>query len=163
MGNLRFLCLGVGDAFSNRWYSSSLAIEFQGTWLLIDCAHPIRKVLKEASELAGLSLDLAQISALVQTHLHADHASGLEGYGFFHYFVLKRRAIVLTHPEVERDLWERHLAVTMGAILPELGGETRRMQASDYFDFRPLAETAPVSFGPFAIECRRTVHHIPTF
>ena len=33
----------------------------------------------------------------------------------------------------------------------------------DYFDLRPLSETAPTTFGPFALECRRTLHPIPTF
>jgi ribonuclease BN (tRNA processing enzyme) len=163
MSNLRFLCLGVGDAFSNRWYSSSLAVECEGTWILIDCPHPIRKILREASEPAGLSLDLGRISCLIQTHLHADHASGVEGYGFFNYFVLQRRAVVLTHPDVERDLWDRHLRATMGSILPAPGAESKPMDVADYFDVRPLSESGAKTFGPFQIECRRTIHHIPTF
>jgi ribonuclease BN (tRNA processing enzyme) len=163
MSKLRFLCLGVGDAFSDRWYSSSLAVECDGTWILVDCPHPIRKILREASEAAGLSLDLGRISGLIQTHLHADHASGLEGYGFFNHFVLQRKAVVLTHPDVERDLWDRHLRATMGSILPAPGAELKAMKGADFFDVKLLSESAAASFGPFQIECRRTIHHIPTF
>jgi ribonuclease BN (tRNA processing enzyme) len=163
MSGFRFLCLGVGDAFSNRWYSSALALEYERKWVLVDCPHPIRKVLREASLAAGFTLDLNGVSGLIQTHLHADHASGLEGYGFFNYFVLQRRAVVLIHPDVERDLWGRHLAVTMGELLPDPGGPFKPMSVSDYFDIRPLSLTTSVTFGPFEVECRRTIHHVPTF
>src|ERR1043165_5101489 len=48
MSGLRFLVLGVGDAFSARYYSSCFAVEFEGRWLLIDCPHPIRKMMRDA-------------------------------------------------------------------------------------------------------------------
>lgn len=32
----------------------------------------------------------------------------------------------------------------------------------DDFDVRPLSEHAATELGPFRIECRKTVHHIPT-
>src|SRR5438067_6579272 len=57
MGGLTFVTLGVGDAFSARWYSSSLAVGCGDAWLLVDCPHPIRKLLKEASESVGRTLD----------------------------------------------------------------------------------------------------------
>ena len=37
-----------------------------------------------------------------------------------------------------------------------------RMTFGDYFDWSPLEETSTATFGPFSIECRRTIHHIPT-
>jgi ribonuclease BN (tRNA processing enzyme) len=163
MSGLRFLCLGVGDAFSSRWYSSSLAIECDGHWILVDCPHPIRKILREASSSAGLALDLDRITAVVQTHLHADHATGLEAYGFYYHFAFQRPGPILTHPDVARDLWDRHLAVTMGTILPSVGATPKLMRQEDYFAMTFLSEDAPTTFGPFSIECRRTIHHIPTF
>ena len=35
---------------------ASLALEAEGSWLLVDCPHPLRKMLREASARAGLSL-----------------------------------------------------------------------------------------------------------
>jgi ribonuclease BN (tRNA processing enzyme) len=163
MTGLRFVCLGVGDAFSASWYSSSLLLECEQTRLLVDCPHPIRKILREAGQAAGLALDLPQVSALVLTHLHADHSSGLEGFGFFHHFVLRRPGVVLAHPDVTKDLWNRHLAVTMEASLDPSGAAAAPMTLADYFDLRPLNDQAAASFGPFEIECRRTIHPIPTF
>jgi ribonuclease BN (tRNA processing enzyme) len=163
MTGLRALCLGVGDAFSARWYSSSLALECDGTWLLVDCAHPIRKVLREAGQAAGLALDVDQFAAVLLTHLHADHSSGLEGWGFYSYFALKRPAVVLTHPLVAERLWHRHLAAGMETLLFEPGAAEVPMSLADYFDVRPLDDATPTPFGPFAIECRRTIHATPTF
>ncbi|MEO6808377.1 MAG: MBL fold metallo-hydrolase [Isosphaeraceae bacterium] len=162
MSALRFVCLGTGDAFSARWYSSSLAIEADGAWLLFDCPHPIRKILREAGESAGVPLDIDRFAAVALSHLHADHASGLEGWAFYSRFLLNRRAVVLTHPEVAEALWG-HLSASMGSILSGPGGQRIACERDDYFDIHLLDETAPVSFGPFSIECRRTLHHIPTF
>ena len=51
----RFICLGCGDAFSALYYSSCLAIEAGGRTLLIDCPHPIRKILFAESGAAARS------------------------------------------------------------------------------------------------------------
>lgn len=160
---MRLVCLGCGDAHSARWYSSCLALQAEGHWLLIDCPHPIRKVLRESGHAAGLTLDVGDFDAVVQTHLHADHASGLEGWAFAWHFALERPAVILAHPEVLGPLWDHHLRASMGTLLREPAGPPSTMTFADYFDARPLAETATTTFGPFAIDCRRTIHHIPTF
>jgi ribonuclease BN (tRNA processing enzyme) len=159
----RLICLGCGDAFSARWYSSCLAVEAEGARLLIDCPHPIRKVLRESGLAAtGRPLDVPDLDAVVLTHLHADHASGLEGLGFFAHFVLGRPAVVLTHPDVAAQLWDHHLSASMSTVsidpeAPELRG------LSSYFEVHALNGESATEFGPFAIECRRTLHPIPTF
>jgi ribonuclease BN (tRNA processing enzyme) len=161
MSDFRFVALGVGDAFSARWYSSCLLLEAAGARLLIDCPHPIRKILREAGETAEIPLDLDQISAVILTHLHADHASGIEGYAFYNHFYLKRKAVVLAHPEVAKDLWEGHSRAGMCALVGQDGGLVPMAQ-EDYFDIRPLSETAAIAIGPFQVECRRTHHTIFT-
>src|SRR5512140_3729874 len=80
---LAFVPLGVGDAFSALRYSSCVAVEAEGRWLLVDCPHPIRKILREGSARAGVALDVGSFEAVVVTHVHADHASGLEVLGFY--------------------------------------------------------------------------------
>ena len=159
---MRLLALGTGDAFSARYYSTCLALEQDGAWLLIDCPHPIRKMMAEASAAAGVSLDVGDLAGAVVTHLHADHASGLEGLGYFAFFVLGRRLPLLSHPEVARRLWDGHLAAGMEQLLPAVGQPFREMGLEDYFQPAPLDEERPVQLGPFSIECRRTIHHIPT-
>ena len=159
---MRFLPLGVGDAFSARYYSSCLAVEADGAWLLVDCPHPIRKILREASASAGVDLDVGSFVATVVTHLHADHASGLEGFGYFAHFVLRNQATLLAHPLVLADLWPGHLHAGMKQLIKTPESEPTHMSLGDYFRTTPLDESSPVTVGPFTIECRRTIHHIPT-
>ena len=73
---MRLLPLGVGDAFSALHYTSSVLLESGGQWLLLDCPHPIRKILREGSQRAlGRPLDLADLAGVAVTHLHADHSA----------------------------------------------------------------------------------------
>jgi ribonuclease BN (tRNA processing enzyme) len=160
--DLSFVPLGVGDAFSARYYSSCLALEAEGQVLLVDCPHPIRKMMREASATSGVELDVDRVSAVVLTHLHADHSSGLEGLGYFSFFLLRRKMPLLAHPEVARRLWDGHLAAGMEALIPKLGEQPQPRGFEDYFTFTPLSTEAPVRFGPFTLECRRTYHHLPT-
>ncbi len=163
MAGMRFVCLGVGDAFSARWYSSSLAVESGGSRLLIDCPHPIRKILHEAGQASGTPLDAEGFDALVLTHLHADHASGLEGWGFYHHFVIKKKAVLFAHPEVADAIWKEHLEGTMSSLGRLNDGSEPKFAMADYFDVRPLSEETATHFAPFTIECRRTIHSVPTF
>jgi ribonuclease BN (tRNA processing enzyme) len=161
MSGLVLLPLGVGDAFSARRYSTCFALQARGRWLLVDCPHPIRKMMHEASERSGLALDADQVDAVALTHLHADHASGLESLGFFCHFVLQHRLRIAAHPEVTRRLWDGHLAAGMEQLVIG-GGAAVRRELDDFFEMIPLAEDRRVAVGPFQIECRRTQHHLPT-
>jgi ribonuclease BN (tRNA processing enzyme) len=161
VSGLRLLALGVGDAFSALYYSTCLALEAEGAWLLIDCPHPIRKILREGGQAAGIALDVGQISAVVLTHLHADHSSGLEGLAFFAHYVLGRKVPLLAHPEVLARLWDGHLADSMGGT-GKPGAPPAGRGLGEFFELHPLSEERPVSVGPFAVRCRRTLHSVPT-
>jgi len=63
MAELRLLPLGVGDAFSVQHYSSCFVLETGGQWILVDCPHPIRKILREGSIAAGFTLDVGDLQA----------------------------------------------------------------------------------------------------
>ncbi len=159
MSGLSFVPLGVGDAFSALWYSSCLLVEAEGERLLVDCPHPIRKILREAT---GGHVDVADVRAVVLTHLHADHASGLEGFGYYARFVLGRRAQLALHPSVLGRLWEGHLAAGMEALLGPEAETAHAMTLCDYFEISELDLERPLELGPFVVECRATRHHIPT-
>jgi ribonuclease BN (tRNA processing enzyme) len=161
--SFRFLCLGVGDAFSERWYGSSLALHAEGKWLLLDCPHPIHKALREAAESAGIALSAEDLAGLLLTHLHADHSSGIEGLAFKTHFYYRRKLPLLCHPLVAERLWEGHLAGGMETLLPSEDSAPVEKALNDYIDLQLLDDSAPTPFGPFSIECRRTIHHIPTF
>ena len=160
--SLSFVPLGVGDAFSALYYSSCVALEAEDQVLLLDCPHPIRKMMREASATSGVELDVERVSAVALTHLHADHASGLEGLGYFSFFVLQRKMELLAHPSVTRRLWEGHLAAGMECLIEQQGAGPSHKHFEDYFTHTPLHLERSVRHGPFEIECRFTYHHVPT-
>jgi len=163
MPELRLIPLGVGDAFTAHHYTTCLALGVDDSWLLIDCPHPVRKMWREASVAAlGQAIDLDKVVGVAITHLHADHASGLEDFAYFTFFGLKRRATWLAHPEVSARLWDGLLSAGMGRNRHTADGVSTRRELSDYVDLIALNTSNPVEFGPFSIECRPTLHSIPT-
>jgi ribonuclease BN (tRNA processing enzyme) len=164
MSTVRLIPMGVGEAFSARHYTSCLAMGVDDQWLLIDCPHPLRKMLREGSIAAGLTepLDIGRFTAAVVTHLHADHCCGLEDFGYFCHYGLGRKAKLLMHPEASARLWDGLLAAGMGVVQAGPDRPPERRSLGDFFELIDLDETRPAPCGPFAIECRRTIHAVPT-
>ena len=162
MTDVRILPLGVGDAFTARHYTTCLALGAGDQWLLIDCPHPVRKMLREASQAAGLPLDLDAITGVALSHLHADHVSGLEDLVFYLRFKLGRRTPLLAHPDVTAKLWSGTLGGSMSETREVPDGPLVAQRFDDYFDLTPLSTDHPAAFGPFQVECRITRHLIPT-
>jgi ribonuclease BN (tRNA processing enzyme) len=161
MNGMQLLVTGVGDAFSAKHYSSCFAVEAAGRWLMVDCPHPFRKVLREASLAAGVRVDADQIDALVLTHLHADHVSGLEGLLFYSRFLLERKLRLILHPQVACNLWSKTLAGGMGCSLPAPGAAPIHWHPEDFYEQVLLTEDQPVTHGPFTIHGRLAVHSVP--
>lgn len=162
MSDVRLIPLGVGEAFTARHYTTCLALGLDDDWLLIECPHPVRKLLYDASQSTGIPLDLDRVHGVALSHLHADHCSGLEDYGFYSYYALGRRAKLAVHPEVSARLWDGLLSGGMGENRLAGGAEPVQRQLDDYFELLPLSSEGPVMLGPFAIECRPTIHAIAT-
>jgi phosphoribosyl 1,2-cyclic phosphodiesterase len=162
MSGFRLLSLGVGDAFSALYYSSCFALEAGGEWLLVDSPHPIRKIVREGALAAGLVLDVDRLGALVLTHLHGDHASGVEGLAFYFRYVLGRKLPVITHPDIAAHLWTKHLAGSMEWSLQTVHEPPIRHTADEFLDIIPLVESQALAQGPFSLSCRKTIHNIPT-
>src|SRR5262245_8216141 len=162
MSDLRLLCLGNGDAFSALYYSTCFALESGERWLLIDCPHPIRKIIREGAAAAKVNFDASRIDAIVLTHLHADHVSGLECLGYYFRYILGRSLVVYTHPDVANALWSGVLSGAMEWVIEKPGAIPRQRSLDDFFDLRLLRENEETTIGPFKIECRKTLHSIPT-
>jgi ribonuclease BN (tRNA processing enzyme) len=165
MSDVMLIPLGVGDAFTAIHYTSSLLLGVDDQWLLIDCPHPIRKMLREASQRAGIepALDINRLHASVVTHLHADHCCGIEDLGYYSYFALRRRATILMHPECSVNLWDGLLSAGMNPMYGSIQPPSNASKLADYFDLIDLDTTHEINSGPFSIECRRTVHGVPTY
>ena len=120
MNKAMLIPLGVGDAFTARYYTACLALGFLDDWLLIDCPHPARKMLHEGSIAAGLPkpLDFDRIHAAAISHLHADHCCGLEDFGFFSHVALGEKGEIAHAP--------RGVGPTLGRITSRRNGTVSR-------------------------------------
>src|SRR4029077_17899029 len=134
MSTVWLIPIGVGEAFTARHYTSCLALGVDDDWLLIDCPHPVRKMLREGSETAGIPLDLDRIHAVAVSHLHADHSCGLEDFGYYSFFALGRRARLLMHPDASARVWDGLLAAGMEMVQAKPDAPPVRKQLGDYFE-----------------------------
>ena len=157
--SLQTVALGVGGAFSQTYYSTAVVVRASCGTLLIDCPHPIRKMLRETQ--LSPPVDVGDLDAVLVSHLHADHSSGLEGLLFYSRFHLQKKAVLAAHDEVLRRLWPHHLAAGMDAL--DLDGRKLSLTLEDYAEVLHLEETRRTAVAGFEVACRRTQHHIPTF
>ena len=156
------IALGVGDAFSNLYYSSCFIVKISDAFLLVDCPHPIRKIMREAGPIGGRWIDVECLTAVAISHLHADHSSGLEGLAFFSHFTLGRRIPLITHPDVSQHLWNGRLAGGMDVEIDPTTWTARAHTLESYFDIVPMMEGRETKVGPFTILCRKTMHTVQT-
>ena len=66
------------------------------------------------------------------------------------------------YPEVSARLWDGLLAGAAWARPGPRAAHRRSGRLDDYSDLIPLKTDAAVDLGPFAIECRPTIHAVPT-
>src|SRR5262249_46270187 len=122
MSDVRLIPLGVGEAFTARNYTTCLALGLDDDWLLIECPHPVRTLLRDASQAVGIPLERDRVGGFALSRLHADHCSGREDSGFYSYYALGRRAVLAVHPEVGARLWDGLLAAGMSETRPPDNG-----------------------------------------
>ncbi len=156
---MRALILGVGDAFSRRYFGSSALIEAPEGWVLLDCPDLIHRVLSEATARAGWAVGAENIDDILITHLHGDHCNGLEAFGFarwLHGNPDGRRPRIHTSRPAAARLWQR--------LAPAMDGShtdsPRRLE--DYFDVRTLEPGKVAKVAGLSVECRFTTHSVPT-
>jgi ribonuclease BN (tRNA processing enzyme) len=99
--------LGTGSAFVSikKNYQSNIILKAaNGETLLIDCGSDIRHSLED------VGLNYHDIDNVYISHLHADHAGGLEWLGFnFLFNHGAKKPKLIAHPEVLKLLWEHVL------------------------------------------------------
>ena len=113
--------LGTGSFFSTNNYHTNILLEREGKSLLIDCGTDIKHSLIEAGK------SPADIDAVYISHMHQDHAGGLEYLGFYAYFVAQKKMGLYLSQELESPVWNT-LSAGM-AYLDDLDADL-----STYFD-----------------------------
>jgi ribonuclease BN (tRNA processing enzyme) len=152
-----FVVLGTGDAFSARRFGSSAVVLGPKGKVLIDAPDAINHALRIASERSGERLDALGIDDILLTHLHGDHANGLESLGFTRWLEWRRTGRPLprlhTTSHVADRLWQR-LAPAM-----DQGGTAT---ISDYFELRVLPKSSAAEIAGLQVRHRMGRHTVPS-
>jgi ribonuclease BN (tRNA processing enzyme) len=159
-----FIPLGIGNAFTRRYFNSSFLIACGGKTVLVDAPAPLRRVLADAERLSGIALDLDIVDNIFLTHLHADHCNGLEEIAFWRMFFAPQlpRPRLAVMRSLKETLWLNRLFAAMGHVEEE--GRKGEMQLDDYFETITYEENEVLTFGipGFELIPHRTRHLIPT-
>ncbi|MSR43894.1 MAG: MBL fold metallo-hydrolase [Phycisphaerales bacterium] len=154
--SFRAVIIGTGSALSRRAYGSSAVLLGQQSPVLIDCPDSVLRALHEGSARCGIQLDPLAIHDILLTHLHGDHANGLEAFGWLHWIARQQTPAppprIHTIASVAERLWER-LAPSM-----DQGGSATM---DDYFSINLCDPRSPTVVAGLQIEVRAAEHLIP--
>lgn len=143
--------LGSGSAFSKiteNFQSNMVVKSDSGHYLLIDCGSDARH------SLAALGLGQEDIESVYISHLHADHAGGLEWLAFTSRFSSNpRRPKLYIHPRLLNRLWDKVLC----GGLQSLEGD-RPAALADYYEVMPIAEDESFTWNEIYFQMIKTKH-----
>ncbi|WP_431027086.1 MBL fold metallo-hydrolase [Lysinibacillus sp. LZ02] len=133
---MNLIPLGVGGAFTSRFYHNNYIAEIGSKKLLIDAGTTLRTSIKKAGY-SYLDIDAVWIS-----HLHSDHVGGLEELIFQRYWHLKND---IHHPMKTHIFVHQTIYPLLRQLLSfplENGGAT----VDDFCDFTVMNDEASINF-----------------
>lgn len=149
---MKLTFLGTGSAFTTDNYQSNILLESGKSKLLVDCGSDIRFSLKD-KKLSYLDIDNIYIS-----HLHADHAGGLEYIGFSKYFDPRcSKPNLFISDCIVDDLWNNTLSGGMRSI------QGLKANLNTYFNVVPVSKNGSFKFGNIDFQLVQTVHIMDGF
>ncbi len=144
--------LGVGDAFTEKFWYSNMILNVDGRELFIDCPAYIPKMLSDNNKNGEKKVTLDRYKELIITHMHADHVGGVEELAYWQYFKTDNPIKLYAPKWLLQDLWT-HLRTAMEESARGDGG----LASMDwFFEAIPLQEKH--DFGGFTVETHVTKH-----
>ncbi|MFA7219207.1 MAG: MBL fold metallo-hydrolase [Synergistaceae bacterium] len=147
--------LGTGSAFTmeaDNYQSNAIIKTDSGYNILIDCGSDIRFSLKEQGK------SYKDIDAVYISHLHADHAGGLEYLGFCSYFDPSKSPIKLfVSKYLCSSLWTNVISGGMGSIQGE------QMDLGSYFDVKVIGQSGKFNFEGIDFQAVQMTHVFDAF
>jgi ribonuclease BN (tRNA processing enzyme) len=147
---MKLIFLGSGSAFTigaDNFQSNMLLVSDRGNKLLIDCGSDIRFSLHAA----GFGhLDITDIYI---SHLHADHAGGLEYIGFSTKFDPRcNRPNLYLSKDLASELWDRTLSGGMRSIEGDIA------DLETFFEVHSIGRTGYFTWEGIEFNLVRVVH-----
>ncbi len=147
---MKLIFLGSGSAFtvnSGNYHSNMLLVDDSDCKLLIDCGSDVRLSLAE------LGMNYKDIHDVYVSHLHADHAGGLEWLGFTTYFDPScHRPNLYIHHSLQVPLWDKVLSGGMTSIQGSIA------DLSTYFKVHLINDNEPFKWNKLSLQTVQTVH-----
>ena len=147
--------LGVGNAFTSRYYNTSFLIESHRLFL-VDCPPGLLRLFRERG------IKPASIDDVIVTHVHGDHVAGLETLLLWKKYVEKKRIRVWTSSAVHRELRDKFFPSFADTFTSDLQRIVTTGLA-DYADVRELLPDVENRLDEdLALEYRENWHPTPT-
>ncbi|MCB8882787.1 hypothetical protein ACELLULO517_21255 [Acidisoma cellulosilytica] len=145
--------LGVGDAYTERFWFSHMMLVVDGRKIFIDCPPYIPKMLAENNRIGEKKVVLDDYRELIVTHMHADHVGGIEELSYQQYFRTDNPMKMYAPQWLLQDIWS-HLRPAMEESCRGDGG----LASLDWY-FDPIPMQNPHDMGGFKVEHRFTKHY----
>ena len=147
---MKITFIGTGSAFTvgEGNYNSNILLEADNSKkFLIDCGSDARHALHE------LGLSAKDIDNVFITHLHADHAGGLEWLGFSRKFISKSpKPNLYISESLNNRLWDHTLSGGMSSL------DEEKASLESYFAPHLLEENAEFEWEDSHFKTVRTKH-----
>ena len=155
-GNLTFLFIGVGSAFTKKMNQTNLLIIKGDDHLLIDCG------TKCSTAFLNLGISITDVENYLITHSHADHIGGIEEAALMARYVSKKKLKMIINEPYQKILWDMSLK---GGIAYNEEKAGNILTFTDFFDpIRPKKlnefkrETFHAKINSIDIKLMRTKH-----
>lgn len=136
--------LGTGT-MDSQFHNTNLLFQIEGGNLLVDCGFTIKTALQDQGR------TLSEIDAVYITHVHGDHAFGLEQLGYNAMFHSPRRVTLFLERGLKPVLWDQCLKGSM-----QYTGRGEH-ELEDYFDIE-IVENHEFRFRSCHFETFATQH-----
>lgn len=141
---MKIHCLGNSGALALGGKDTNFIVEYEGNFLVIDMGTTWFQTLPK--HINPLEIDHVFIS-----HLHADHAGGLEKFAFLRYVSAYPKPVLLGNSD-----FAHHVSRFLHEGTGMFGGKA--MDLHDYFHVASVTGPSRCVFGPWEVGIRRTRH-----
>ncbi len=148
--------LGIGGAFTARHFNTAFLVSAPDVRLLIDGPQGLLRLLAEQ----GIAPE--EITGVVLTHVHPDHAAGMALFLLWRRYVLGRRTVLYTSRRVYDHLERRFFPAFAETFTDDLTGIVSARFA-EFVDWCELPEEGVTRLSAeVGLEIRHNWHPVPT-